>query len=259
MKKDKADQSKLDKKSLELLQQIDAELERQHQILSNASNHEPTTGNMPKLVFSLDYERRKQLILDGKAEEVEQEIRRKKRKLRAKYWTKSVASCLFIVLFSILLISPGNVEGALRYFGQSIMNVFTTHSEFSFPRGNTKNEAAAWGFPHCCSDICLPDGFSVKEVVKEERHAYLRVENEAGVWFSLDICDANNLSLALDTEGAEENDLLIADTLVKQYSKTSYTILLWEQAGRSFILSGNQPNMLEKLTEKIIGEMLDDH
>lgn len=237
MKKDKAERSKLDKKSLELLQQIDAEIERQCHTLSNASNLEPTTGSMPKSVFSLDYERRKQLILDGKSEKVEQEIKRKRRKLRAKWWTKSVAGCLIIVLFSILLIGPGDVEGALRYFGHSIINVFTTHSEFSFPRGSAENDAAAWEFPHYCSDTCLPDGFSVKEAVKEERHAYLSAKNEAGVWFSLDICDANNLSLALDTEGADENDLLIADTLVKQYSKMSHTILMWEQAERSFILS----------------------
>ena len=98
----------------------------------------------------------------------------------------------------------------------------------------------------------------MKEAVKEERHAYLSAQNEAGVWFSLDICDVNNLSLALDTEGADENDLLIADTLVKQYSKMGHTILLWEQAGRSFILSGNQPDILENLTKKIIGEMIDD-
>lgn len=248
--------NRLDERTLSLLTQIDAELERQYAELSESVT-DPEGGKMGEVherdyEFSSTYERRKKMILEGKAEEVTQEIKRVQCKHRAYRWIKSAAVIVLCVSLLVLIVGPAKIQATVTRFGNAVLSIFTTHTDFVYDNTDKLNSENTKMVANTYLSKHLPKGFSIKETDEEDYNSCV-AKNSDGKWISLKICTAKDLVLSIDTEDAEERNLTISQIPVKIYLKTGKTTLLWERQNIVFTLSGNvDVDILVSIVENIL-------
>lgn len=266
MKIQKQDHDRLDEKSLHLLSQIDRVLERQY---DQASTKEPTRGALHSSfttnksetarqiaatsIFSSSYEEKKKRILEGQADIVARELKRKQAKRNVgKRGLSAAAILLALGLFS-MIIGPKSIHAAVLRFGKAIVSVFRTHTEYSYTSDHKNEQMPSLQSRNLQLESFLPDGYEIKEIREDKEKHYKHAENSDGQWINLDLVFVvSNYTLKLNTEGTEQRSLELEGFTVNQYQKPGLTIYYWEAAGQVYTLSGS----CDKDLQSVLGEMI---
>ena len=127
-----------------------------------------------------------------------------------------------------------------------IEQTFSDHTEFEFTAGNEEKYASA-NFD--VQPLWLPDGFLMSDEGRNNKTAFKTYENSEDGSIFISESEETDLSMAVDTEGAEKRDIEVQDYKGKLIEKDTWQCILFSVPERNMLVYIDAENVS---TEQLI-------
>lgn len=127
-----------------------------------------------------------------------------------------------------------------------IEQTFSDHTEFEFTAGNEEKYASA-NFD--VQPLWLPDGFLMSDEGRNNKTAFKTYENSEDGSIFISESEETDLSMAVDTEGAEKRDIEVQDYKGKLIEKDTWKCILFSVPERNMLVYIDAENVS---TEQLI-------